>query len=150
MSQEDAPLPHEILSSQIGEETEGWLVRLTGVVTDKNSGSFVLADAEGEVNVALKPKTGIVMTADVGDELTVVGIVGQTTSGYRLLPRDQQDLLLRSAEEDDVPAAGGILSSGSGSGTAGIALSGAALFAIAGSAGVYLLRKRSLTKPLTA
>lgn len=150
MNQEDAPLPHDILSSQVGEETEGWLVRLTGVVTDKNSGSFMLADEEGEINVVIKPTTGIAMPADVGDELTVVGIVGQTTSGYRLLPRDQQDLLLRSTEEEDVPAAGGILSSGSGSGTAGIAFSGAAALALVGSAGVYLLRKRSLAKPLTA
>ncbi len=150
MSQEDGPLPHDVLSSQIGESTEGWLVRLTGSVTDKNSGAFMLADTEGEVNVVLKPTTGVAMTASVGDELTVTGIVGQTSSGYRLLPRDQQDLIVRSEQEETQATGGGVLSSGSGSGTAGLALSAVALAAIVGSVGVYFVRKRLLTKPLTA
>lgn len=150
LSQEDAPLPHNILSSEIGEETEGWLVRLTGVVTDKSSGSFMLADNDGEVRVVIKATTGIAMLADVEDEMTVTGVVSQTTSGYRLLPRDQQDLLIRSEETDEQPAAAGILSSNSGGGTAGWTLTGAALLAIIGSAGVYAYKNRGFTKPVTA
>jgi len=150
LSQEDAPQPHDVNSSQIGEETEGWLVRLTGTVTEKSSGELMLADADGEIHVVVKPTTGIAITANVGDTLTVTGIVSQTTSGYRLLPRDQQDIVIRTNEDSVDPALAGTLGSSTGNGGTGFALSGAALVSMAGSAGVYYLRKRAAAKLVTA
>ena len=89
------------------------------------------------------------MSSNVGDTLTVTGVVSQTTSGYRLLPRDQQDIVVRTEAENQDPAVAGTLGS-SGGGGAGIALSGAALLSMAGSAGVYYLRKRAAAKLVTA
>lgn len=147
----DAPTPTDIDVVNVDEVNEGSLVRVTGTVTDKNSGSFLIADATGEARVVIKPTTGIAMPADVGDELTVTAIVSQTTSGYRLLPRDQQDLVLRSEDtEGETAAAGGILSSGSGNGTAGWVLSGIALAAFLASAGVYGAKKLKESQLVTA
>ena len=36
-----------------------------------------------------------------GDEVTVTGIVSQTKSGYRLLPRDEADIVIRTAAAED-------------------------------------------------
>ena len=147
LSHEDAPEPHDIDGSQVGEATEGWLVRMTGLVTETSSGEFLLSDTEADVRVVLKDATGIAMDAEVGDTLTVTGIVSQTTSGYRLLPRDQQDILPRTNEADDTAedvlnAAAGFLGSSSSGSAGGWAVSVATVLSFMGGAAHYMHKEK--------
>ncbi|MBI2476966.1 lamin tail domain-containing protein, partial [Candidatus Uhrbacteria bacterium] len=116
LSQGDAPTPHDVALSSIGEETEGWLVRVTGVVSERDSNAYQLTDETGSARVDVKDTTGIIVPFSVGDDVTIVGIVSQTKSGYRILPRDQQDILVRTPQvetQDDeaepLPVPAGII-----------------------------------------
>ena len=142
LSQEDEPLPHDVGTAEIGEATEGWLVRVTGQVSEIKSDYFMIADDSGETKVVLKSTTGAILSSEVGDELTVTGIVSQTSSGYRLLPRSQDDLLPRTADDDESPIATGMSSSNSGGGMLGWVLSAATMLALAGSAVTYTYKKK--------
>ncbi len=140
----DAPSPHDVTSSMIGEATEGWLVRLTGMITEKSTGEFMLMDDEGDVRVYIRPSTGIAITSDVGDDITVTGIVSQTSAGYRILPRDQQDLLPRTPENDDeeVEVLAGIVSDSNNSSLLGWLLTTFALLSLAVAGAVYYIKKK--------
>ncbi len=97
--------PTFALTGQIGEQQEGTLVRLSGVIIGApsrltSSLAFDLDDGSGAVRVVVNDATGI----DVGGMLSsasleLVGVVGQRDSsgtglaGYRVQPRDQQDVL---------------------------------------------------------
>ena len=152
LGQEDAPIPHTIDAVDLGENTEGWLVSLTGAVTEKSSGEFMLADETGEIRVVIKSSTDINAALSVGDEMTVTGIVSETSSGFRLLPRDQEDLQIEASEDEtaDEPLAGGILSSGAGSSGYGLALTGLALVSMLASGGFYLIKQYGFNQLVTA
>ena len=99
----------------------------------------------GEVRVVIQPGTGIATSAHVGDAVTVTGIVGQTRSGYRLLPRNEADLLIRAASTNDTePDELSVLNS-HGSDGAGWLLSGMTVLGLTGSAGAYVIRKKFLS-----
>lgn len=88
----------------IGEETEGGLVVISGLVvgagTQLSSGTaFDLDDGTGAVRVLVGPATGIDTSGWApGVALRVTGIVGQRdssgtgTAGYRVQPRDAADV----------------------------------------------------------
>lgn len=141
----DAPSPHDISSMMIGESTEGWLVRLTGMITERSTGEFILADTEGEARIFIKPSTGIAITSDVGEDITVTGIVSQTSSGYRILPRDQQDILPRTtepAEENDTEVIAGITSNSDNNRTVGWLLATFTLLSFILAGMIYYLKKK--------
>jgi hypothetical protein len=93
-------------TGSIGEEVEGRLVVITGLVvgsgTQLSSGTaFDLDDGTGAVRVLVGPETGIDTSAwATGVALQVTGVVGQRDSsgtgaaGYRVLPRDPVDVEL--------------------------------------------------------
>ncbi len=90
-----APEPETLEIGEIGDLTEGWLVMVEGTVTEKLNGRFVLEDASGAVSVVLKAGTGIDQrTVSIGDTVRVTGIVSETRSGFRLLPRGLEDLVV--------------------------------------------------------
>ncbi len=143
MSMEDAPTPHDITTAEIGEATEGWLVRLTGMVSERSSDDFHLEDSNGEARVFIKDSTGIANSTEVGDEITVTGIVSETRSGYRILPRDQEDLLPRvTTEEGSELLAMGSTSSNSPSALGGWVLASAAVLGLT-TAGLVSAKKRN-------
>lgn len=139
-----APEPHDVSVAQIGEETEAWLVRVSGSVVAAQSSEFTVADRTAEVRVVIQPGTGIATSAHVGDEVTVTGIVSQTKSGYRLLPRDEVDIVVRAAATEDAPDELSALSTQGGDG-AGWLLSGMTVLGLTGSAGAYVIRKKLLS-----
>lgn len=152
LGQDNAPTPHTIDATELGENTEGWLVELAGTVTEKSSGEFMLADDTGEIRVVIKSSTNIDTTPSVGDSMTVTGVVSETSSGFRLLPRDQEDLVVEAVEDEaaDEPLAGGILSSGAGSSGSGLALTGIALVSMLASGGFYLVKQYRFNQLATA
>ena len=58
--------PHDITIAQIGEETEGWLVRVNGSAVAASSSEFTVSDETAEVRVVIQPGTGIATGAHVG------------------------------------------------------------------------------------
>ncbi len=152
---ESAPNPNDVTADQVNENYEGELVRVTGTVSSKISSGFVLTDESGEISVAIKTGTGISLLVNTGDRLTLTGIVGQTTSGYRIMPRDSADIVLRAPDapadttntsETTVPAISGTIFEDQGppSGLAGWAIAGTTILGLAGSAFTYW-RRKSLT-----
>jgi hypothetical protein len=83
-----APVP----ASEIGEDLEGSLVQVIGEIIEIKGSSIFLDDGSDEVKVYLKKTTGIKKNFQEGDIITVAGIVSQTSTGYRLLPRYQDDI----------------------------------------------------------
>jgi len=81
--------------AEVGESCEGFLVKLIGTVVEKNGNNLYLDDGTGEIRVYLNKNTGI-NPADIGEgeSWSVTGIVSETKSGYRILPRQQSDLQL--------------------------------------------------------
>jgi len=99
------PAPIEIATGEVGESHEGVLVRLSGTIT---SGATVLSsgiafdvdDGSGATRVLVGGATGIdTSTWERDMELSLIGVVGQRdssgsgTAGYRVQPRDAQDIL---------------------------------------------------------
>ncbi len=88
-------IPHEIKTGEVGEETEGWLVRIAGTVTSTSGNVFYVDDGSGEVKIYINANTGIQKPKmSKGMDVTIVGVVSETGSGYRILPRIQDDVLI--------------------------------------------------------
>jgi len=87
------PEPKEIIDEEINEDLEGYLVKVAGEVTDKKGQTIYLDTGTQEISVYLKASANIPKPKiEEGDQLSVTGIVSQTKSGYRLLPRYAEDL----------------------------------------------------------
>lgn len=89
----DPPVPHHVETGEIGEDWEGSLVVVQGEVTQTSGDTFYLDDGSGEIRIVItdaakidKPKMR------QGMALTITGVVSETRSGYRLLPRFQEDI----------------------------------------------------------
>lgn len=92
-----APIVTDTVS--ISEESEGWLVVITGTVSNKGSSGFDLDDGSGPTAIYRDSTTGIdIGGIEDGDLLTLVGISSQYDStepydsGYQVLPRYQYDI----------------------------------------------------------
>lgn len=91
----EVPLPHEAKTGDVNESFEGFLVVIVGKVTETSGDTFYVDDGSGEVKVFIKESTGIEKPKmKKGDVVTITGVVSQTTSGYRILPRFQEDVRL--------------------------------------------------------
>ena len=95
-----APLQAEDVSiDQITKEKIGTLVKITGQLIEKKGDSFYVDDGTGEIRVVIKSATNIDKSQfNEGDWLSLTGLVSQTTSGYRILPRFPEDLEITSSE----------------------------------------------------
>ena len=147
LGQEDAPLPHDLSLQEISEATEGWLVRVTGTVASKDGNAYVLSNGDNEAKMYLKESTNIVPTFSVGDELTVVGIVSETSAGYRILPRGNDDILVRTPqneEEQEVIPAGFISSKQTPTKLIGWSLAGAVAVALSALGITHALKHKEM------
>lgn len=85
-------LPLDI--EQVGEQYEGWLTKVHGEITEIKTSYMYVDDGTEEVKVYFKRNAGINRKLfQVGDLVTVTGIISQTKTGYRLLPRAQEDII---------------------------------------------------------
>lgn len=84
-----------VVTGEVGEMFEGQLVRVEGEVTETSGDVFFLSDDSGDVRVVIKETTGIDKPKmKRGDRVRVTGIVSETKTGYRILPREQEDVVL--------------------------------------------------------
>jgi len=89
------PIPHQVATGEIDEAWEGSLVIIQGHVTETSGDTFFVDDDSGEVKVAVLTATHIDKPKmKKGDAVTITGIVSETTTGYRVLPRFQEDIRL--------------------------------------------------------
>lgn len=78
---------------EINEETEGYLVTIDGEVIEKRGSSIYIDDGSDEVKVYIKEGSGINKNIlNEADQVKITGIVSQTKTGYRLLPRSPEDI----------------------------------------------------------
>jgi len=95
------PASHPIEIASVGEEYEGWLIEVHGEVTEAKSSYMYVDDGTDEVQVYYKSGAGInAKTYQPGDLVKVTGILSQTKTGYRLLPRAQSDIVKTGVVDD--------------------------------------------------
>lgn len=89
-----APLsPKDIKTGAADEGHEGRLVRVQGNITETSGDTFYLDDGTGAVKIYVDPDTGIDLPdKQKGDFFAITGVVSQTSSGYRILPRNNADI----------------------------------------------------------
>jgi PKD repeat protein len=100
---EHAAIPHAISLdiAATGEEYEGWLVEVHGEITELKSSYMYVDDGTDEIKVYFKRGAGInTKIYQLGDLVKVSGIISQTKTGYRLLPRSSTDIIKTGVIED--------------------------------------------------
>ena len=94
----DADIPPEpkiIKTGEINETLEGSLVKIEGQVSRSAGNVFYVDDGSGEIKIYIRSATGIKKPkTSKGTWVTIAGIVSETSSGYRILPRFQEDVLV--------------------------------------------------------
>ncbi len=87
--------PKLISTGDANESAEGLLAIAEGKVSQIKNEVFYIDDGSGQVKIYIKPQTGIIKPEiKIGDWMVITGQVSQTSSGYRILPRFQQDIKL--------------------------------------------------------
>lgn len=94
------PVPQAATAADIDEGLEGALVKISGIIMDTTKSATTISDETGEATIVFKP------TADIdthelapGVKVELTGIVGHTNSGYRIMPRFQEDIEILGHEE---------------------------------------------------
>ncbi|MBI4599444.1 lamin tail domain-containing protein [Candidatus Uhrbacteria bacterium] len=96
------PAPHDVAPRDIGEQNEGWLVRVTGEVRKVQWPNIYIGDEQSQVRAYIARTTQIPhLTVEKGETITVQGIVSQTKTGFRILPRDMNDIFLQKKESSE-------------------------------------------------
>lgn len=97
----EEPTPHDISVNDVGEQNEGWLVRVSGVVQKVQWPNMYVGDGTQSVRIYVSRTTGIPHLAiEKGETITVQGIVSETKTGFRILPRDGNDISLPKKEQN--------------------------------------------------
>ncbi len=98
IGQGNEPKPHKVKTGEVNEGLEGSLIKTGGTVTRSAGRSFYINDGSGDVRVYIDKDTEIVKPKlKKGDYVSVIGVVSETSSGYRILPRFQSDFKLVKA-----------------------------------------------------
>ncbi|MFH1315484.1 MAG: lamin tail domain-containing protein, partial [Candidatus Uhrbacteria bacterium] len=99
LSSGDEPVPHEIELEEINDDTEGWLVMISGMISSIESDRFELEDSGTTTTVIIKDETNIDLNSlELGSRVQVTGIVSRYYDSFRVLPRSANDIeLLESA-----------------------------------------------------
>lgn len=87
-----------VKSGSVSEEDTGQLVFISGRITQTSGSTFYVDDGSGDVKVYIKSSAEIDKPRfSKGASISLRGIVSETTSGLRILPRYQYDLSYSSA-----------------------------------------------------
>jgi PKD repeat protein len=102
------PEPKIIKTGEINETVEGSLVKIEGQVSRSAGNVFYVDDGSGEIKIYIRSATGIKKPkTSKGTWATIAGIASETSAGYRILPRFQEDVLVgKVAGSNILPQAG--------------------------------------------
>jgi len=96
------PMPEQVMTGDVSEDYEGGLITVIGDLVEKKGSSWYLDDDSGELRIYLSTKAEIKKpTIEVGGEIIITGIIGETKTGYRLLPRFTSDLSVEQVLENE-------------------------------------------------
>ncbi len=103
------PIAHEVLLKDITLDYTGWLVTVSGALTEKSKSHMYIDDGEAELKVDTRTLDNIV-DAETGSTITVSGIIRTTKAGPVLFVRDAQDIVISEpeiieSEEEKIPLA---------------------------------------------
>ncbi len=106
LGQKEVPAAQETPTGKVMEEVEGKLIALNGAISRQSGKTFYVDDGGGEAKISI---TGDFEKPDLtkGDSVQITGIVGQTTSGYRVMPRSTEDIKKGEAAGAETASAGG-------------------------------------------
>lgn len=91
-----------ITSSEIKKPPYPRLALVEGEVVSKKSPRVYLADEAGEIEIYLSKNTGLkISDFEVGDKLSIRGILLVSNDVVRLQPRNKEDILLAETELDE-------------------------------------------------
>ena len=97
LKNQEALAPTPIKLSEVEEGLEGCLVSTAGEVTEKSGSNVYFADDDGELKIYFKPTLAFPKPKmAIGDQIEAAGIVSQTKTGFRLLPRYENDLKIQT------------------------------------------------------
>ena len=95
---EPVPEPQPLATDDVSPEYADQLVRIKGTVAVASGNRLEVDDGSGPVSVYLKSSTGIVRPKmTMGDTVDATGVVNVSTTGVRMLPRQQADLQVTRA-----------------------------------------------------
>lgn len=95
------PVSKKIEIFEVNESHEGFLVEISGEVTEIKTSYMYLDDGSDEVKVYFKSGTEIdKKKINEGDLLSVTGVVSQTKEAFQILPRSQKDIKNVGISED--------------------------------------------------
>ncbi len=91
LGQKEVPTAQATPTGKVGEELEGKLIDLNAAISRQSGKTFYLDDGGGEAKISI---TGDFEKPEMkkGDVAQITGIVGQTSSGYRVMPRQTEDI----------------------------------------------------------
>lgn len=93
----NTPEPREISLDENLENYEGSLIKISGEMTSMKYDYFFIDDGIGEIKVTVKKTTGMDIKnlgLEIGEQIQVTGVLSETQSGYRLLPRHKNDVVV--------------------------------------------------------
>ena len=90
----DIPKPLNVATSDINEQLEGSLITIEGEIVSTKGSTAYLDDGNDEVRIYIATNTGI-KSKDVqqGERYEITGVVSETRTGYRVLPRSPEDII---------------------------------------------------------
>jgi hypothetical protein len=110
------PAPEEINSAGLNEDNLNKFVAAKGEIEFRSSQEIKLAAGTGEIEVYFKNGAKIAAANfKAGQEITAVGLVGKTASGFAILPRGQSDLILAATSTAAADSVGEVLGTATGS-----------------------------------
>ncbi|MFW0838186.1 MAG: lamin tail domain-containing protein [Candidatus Komeilibacteria bacterium] len=86
-----------VATGEINDDWEGALVRIQGQVVKKQGSSWYVDDGSGEIKIYFSKYAAITkpeIDSGSDDQVLVAGIVGETSSGFRILPRFDDDIVV--------------------------------------------------------
>lgn len=93
LTNNEEPEITETYIENIDDNLLGYLIKINGEITEHKSDTLWLDDDTAEIKVYINKYTGIKLAkTEPGQSAEIVGILSNSTSGYRLLPRYQEDI----------------------------------------------------------
>lgn len=94
-----APTPHQLKIGEIGEEYANNLIEIEGEIIEIKNRSLIIAESDDELETYIKTTMSISdLNLKEGFKVKVAGILVKNGDGFRLLPRNLNDLQVVSGE----------------------------------------------------
>ena len=98
----DLPVAQVMACDKIGEDNIGELVTVTGEITERKGSTIYLDDGSEETIVYIKKGTGInIKNFQEGEIAAITGILSNTTTGPKLMPRSRDDIIQKDIESGE-------------------------------------------------